>query len=263
MQREVTLGRSSLCYTRDPADPRPPILCLHGLNLRKEIFLTRRMRRLLREYSPILIDLCGYGRSRAGDPFTMGRFDALLQALMAQEGLKHAALCGYCLGGVFALDYAIRHPEQADRVILLETMTHLPRWMWVTSLPGYAAGYDLFQRQTAVLRLLGQVPAFAHMDDPQRIALSDSRWKTEINTRYLALMERYQHRDHLRRSLVLNCPVDLYYSDRSFGAVRRTAREFSANPAVRLHRVPGGHFLYLDESHRNTQLLPKLFGENA
>lgn len=176
-----------------------------GLTFGKRSFSPAE-RRLLREYSPILIDLCGYGRSRAGDPFTMGRFDALLQALMAQEGLKHAALCGYCLGGVFALDYAIRHPEQADRVILLETMTHLPRWMWVTSLPGYAAGYDLFQRQTAVLRLLGQVPAFAHMDDPQRIALSDSRWKTEINTRYLALMERYQHRDHLRRSPCFELP---------------------------------------------------------
>lgn len=237
---------NSLCYSYTPST-KPPLLCLHGLNLSKEIFQTKKMQSMLEDYNLILIDLCGYGDAQINASISMDIFDLLLQKIIQQEHLQNVSLCGYCLGGVFALDYTIRHPEQIAHLMLIETMIYLPSWMWMTTIPGYAQGYAFFQHQTWLLHSLSHIPAFAKIADAQRISLSDKQWKQKVNTRYLKLMHSYEKIDHVKRSDAILCPVDVYYSTHSFHAIIKTADAFQHHPMFHFHQqMQKGHFFYLD-----------------
>lgn len=237
---------NSLCYQYTPS-PKPVMLCLHGLNLSKQIFQTKKMQTMLQDYNLILIDLCGYGNSHISNTLSMDIFTRLLENLIAKEQLQKVSLCGYCLGGVFALDYTIRHPEQITHLILIETMIYLPSWMWITTLPGYSQGYAFFQRQTWLLSLLSFIPSFANIANPQRIALSDQCWKQKTNTLYLKLMHDYEKLDHVKRSQTITCPVDVYYATHSFSAIIKTVAAFQSHPMFHFHpKTQKGHFFYLD-----------------
>ncbi len=96
-----------------------PILCLHGHPG------TGRCMAVFTDYlSPyfqtIAPDLRGYGRSRTTQPFAMEQHLDDLSALLERLD-QPCLLLGWSLGGILAMELALRHPEKIAGIILVGT----------------------------------------------------------------------------------------------------------------------------------------------
>jgi pimeloyl-ACP methyl ester carboxylesterase len=97
-----------------------PIVCLHGHpgNRRCMSVFTDSLSQRFRTISP---DLRGYGRSRTTSPFTMSDHLDDLTALLESLGIEDCILLGWSLGGILAMELALRHPQRITGLILLGT----------------------------------------------------------------------------------------------------------------------------------------------
>ena len=110
MRKQVTYLGNILCYEIENLN-KPVCICFHGMNMTREMYKTDQLQHLLKNYSLVLVDLCGYGDSSIETKnFNMVVFNQLVLKLVKCENIKSCTIVGYCLGGVFALDFAIRNP---------------------------------------------------------------------------------------------------------------------------------------------------------
>lgn len=97
-----------------------PLLCLHG-----HPGSGRSMRVFTRHWADrfwtIAPDLRGYGRSRSGGDFAMEAHIADLVALLDRLQIDQALVLGWSLGGILALELALRHPDRVQGLILIAT----------------------------------------------------------------------------------------------------------------------------------------------
>jgi pimeloyl-ACP methyl ester carboxylesterase len=66
-------------------------------------------------------DLRGYGRSKTRSPFAMSAHLNDLEALLDRLKIKHCLVLGWSLGGILALELALRQPERITGLILVAT----------------------------------------------------------------------------------------------------------------------------------------------
>lgn len=97
-----------------------PLLCLHGHpgSGRSMAVFTEHLSRQFRTIAP---DLRGYGRSVARSPFAMDTHLADLVALLDRTGSDRCFVLGWSLGGILALELALRHPQRVAGLILVAT----------------------------------------------------------------------------------------------------------------------------------------------
>lgn len=97
-----------------------PILCLHGhpgSGQAMAVFTEA----LAPHYRTLAPDLRGYGRSRVRQPFTMAAHGTDLEALLDREGIERCFLLGWSLGGILAMELALRSPHRYPGLILIGT----------------------------------------------------------------------------------------------------------------------------------------------
>ena len=96
-----------------------PILCLHGhpgTGQCMSVFTEH----LSPYFQMIAPDLRGYGRSRATQPFAMEQhLDDLSQVLSRLD--QPCLILGWSLGGILAVELALKYPEQIAGLILIST----------------------------------------------------------------------------------------------------------------------------------------------
>jgi len=103
----------------------PPLLLINGLGAGVELWgpFVRRVEG--REV--IAFDLPGAGRSGHGKvPLRMRGLAAVIASMLDELGYDRVDLLGYSLGGIVAQEFAYRHPERVDRLILVATTPGLP-----------------------------------------------------------------------------------------------------------------------------------------
>ncbi|MEO0348617.1 MAG: alpha/beta hydrolase [Cyanobacteria bacterium P01_A01_bin.15] len=71
-------------------------------------------------FQTVAPDLRGYGRSRTHRPFTMDQHLGDLSELLASVA-QPCLLLGWSLGGILAMELALKHPEQIAGLILVST----------------------------------------------------------------------------------------------------------------------------------------------
>jgi pimeloyl-ACP methyl ester carboxylesterase len=76
-------------------------------------------------------DLPGYGESaRPNAPYSMDYYIALLPRLMDALGIERASLVGVSMGGGIALGFALRYPQQVERLVLVDSYGLQTRAPW-------------------------------------------------------------------------------------------------------------------------------------
>lgn len=97
-----------------------PILCLHGHpgSGRCMSVFTDHLSQRFQTLSP---DLRGYGRSRTVEAFQMSDHLIDLEDMLNRFGINRCLVLGWSLGGILAMELALRLPERVSGLILIAT----------------------------------------------------------------------------------------------------------------------------------------------
>jgi len=115
-----TIERPNATVAYDVVGSGAPVILGHSL------FCTRSMwrgivSRLQDDYLLINVELRGHGESTAEGPFTLADLVDDWLAIMDQEGIDKAVLCGLSTGGMTAMRLAVREPDRVAGLALLDT----------------------------------------------------------------------------------------------------------------------------------------------
>ena len=95
-----------------------PLILLHG-NGEDSSYFGGQFGVFAQYYHVYALDTRGHGKTPRGDaPFTIRQFAEALLGFLDTRGIDRAHLLGFSDGGNIAMDFALRHPERVDRLIL-------------------------------------------------------------------------------------------------------------------------------------------------
>jgi proline iminopeptidase len=180
---------------------------------------------LSQHFHTIAPDLRGYGRSRTRSPFQMTDHLNDLSALLDHKNIEHCLALGWSLGGIVALELALRHPERITGLILVATaarpVSQVPRYtraMLVNTVmagvlnlikPGWPWNIRTFGEQSVLRDLMTQ-----HTPEAYRWLAKAGTLATLRTSKYAhqalaqALTQRYSRLADLER---INCPCLVLY----------------------------------------------------
>ncbi len=126
--RSLDVHGKRMSYVDEGAADAPPIVLLHG-NPTWSFLYRNVIPKLTGRYRVIAPDHIGFGLSEKPDDlayYTLERHIANFTALVESLGLKKITLVLHDWGGPIGLGYAVAHPENVARLVLMNTWAHLP-----------------------------------------------------------------------------------------------------------------------------------------
>jgi len=97
-----------------------PILCLHG-HPGSGASLSVFTQHLCQRFQTLAPDLRGYGQSTVQADFVMEDHLGDLEALLDRYQIERCMVLGWSLGGILALELALRQPQRVQGLILIAT----------------------------------------------------------------------------------------------------------------------------------------------
>lgn len=95
-----------------------PLILLHGNGENQEYFI-HQIEYFKKYYRVIAIDTRGHGKSPRGKAtFSIAQFSEDLHDFIKEHEIKKAHVLGFSDGGNIALTFALKYPEQVDKLIL-------------------------------------------------------------------------------------------------------------------------------------------------
>lgn len=159
----------------NPRDAKGAILLLTGLGS-KRLGWERQMAAFGREYRTIAIDHRDTGDSdEAVTPYTVADLADDAAQLLDKLGLARVNVVGISLGGFVALQFAVRHPERVEKLVLVSTSaggaTHVHPSPEIAMLLAPAPGMEIGERAIRnYSNIMAAEYVAAHPEDLQRIA---------------------------------------------------------------------------------------------
>jgi pimeloyl-ACP methyl ester carboxylesterase len=99
----------------------PVVIFLHGLGAVKEVWLSS-MGALSGNYHVYAIDQLGFGHSdKPLIDYKIASWVDFLQAFMQSQNIAKATIVGNSVGGWIATEFAVRHPEMLDKLVLVDS----------------------------------------------------------------------------------------------------------------------------------------------
>lgn len=225
----------SVLDTAAPHDPRPALLCIHGVGGKKEQWLPQ-LSYFAQRHRVIAPDLRGHGATAVtAGPYSMQRIiDDLRQLIDARQVRTPLALLSHSYGGVIAMELARSYPELVSQIVLigvaarfnygllfkLATMAPVPgrllewgrqrffarrfhapaqvmRALMAQALLPWRGWEQLAQVHQPVLAIAGKLDVVA---PPQAVA----RMVRELPNARLQVVLRVKHKIHLQRPTATN-----------------------------------------------------------
>jgi pimeloyl-ACP methyl ester carboxylesterase len=226
----------------------PAVILLHGFGSSLETW-EPWARRLSARYRVIRFDLPGFGLTGT-DPtgdYTDERSMAVLAALMDQLGLRRASLIGNSLGGRIAWNFAARHGERVDRLILVSPDGFAS--------PGFE--YDKTPKTPLMMRLLpytlpnfmfraNLAAAYGHpkaLTDATLARYRDMMLAPGVRPAILARLSQVRLEDPAPRLAAIEAPTLLLWGEKDAMIPIANAADYLRDlPHATLVRLPGlGH----------------------
>ncbi len=148
-----------------------PILCLHG-HPGSGASLSLFTQHLSQRFLTLAPDLRGYGNSQTQTDFAIADHLLDLEALLDRYDISRCLILGWSLGGILAMELALRRPERVSGLILVATAArprgNHPPVTWQDNLytglasilnwikPGWQWNIDTFGRRSLYRYLLQQ-----------------------------------------------------------------------------------------------------------
>ena len=163
-----------------PGSSGSPLLLIHGWGMHSGMWGS--VAELLAQHFDVYaVDLPGHGYSKAGkgeEPVSPVTLDGIVDRLSAQFA-EPLTVCGWSLGGQVAMRWALRHPQQVERMVLVAStpcFVRLDDWRYALSveiLEEFAVNLQQNYAQTLIRFLTLQMRG----SDQERAVLSSLREK--------------------------------------------------------------------------------------
>lgn len=126
----TTLGDCRLYWKLDGAESLPPLVLLNSIGTDMGLW-DAALPRLSLAFRLLRIDTRGHGASDApaGD-YTLAQLADDVAAIMKDAGIEHAAIAGVSLGGMIAMELALRHPAAVSALGLICTSASMDPVAW-------------------------------------------------------------------------------------------------------------------------------------
>jgi len=240
-----------------------PVICLHGIGGDTTSFQpqldglsgTRRV---------IAWNMPGYGGSTLLTPTTFAGLADALTGFMDALGIDRAHLCGQSIGGMVALETALRHPERVASLVLIATT------------PAFGGRDDSFKDQFVAARLdpldAGQTLAelaqsfvpdiIGPVATPEVIRMATASMARVPEASYREIIRclvTFNRRDDLAR---LDLPVCVIAGEHDRNAPAKTmARMAEKISGAEYHEIKGaGHLVNLEAGTETNAILNAFYG---
>ena len=130
--------------------------------------LVRAIRLSDAEYNkPLIIDLPGHGDSKGSSSNSIESYSQFLMNALMDYDLKDLSLCGHSMGGLVALDMALKHGLAVKELILVNSIypTRVADALLVKAKAGNGYAADFIIKYGLHRRMLGLKNAFSDSDD--------------------------------------------------------------------------------------------------
>ena len=95
-----------------------PLILLHG-NGEDNSYFVHQIDHFSKDYRVIALDTRGHGKTPRGEkPFTIQQFAEDLHDFMNEKSISKANILGFSDGGNIALEFALKHSERVEKLIL-------------------------------------------------------------------------------------------------------------------------------------------------
>lgn len=194
-----------------------PLILLHG-NGESCDYFEHQIPSFSKDYRVIAIDTRGHGKSPRGEnPFTIKQFAEDLYDFMDAKGITKANILGFSDGGNIALEFALKHPERIEKLILnganLFPSGVKPLYQWPIEI-----GYRMAK-------------LFANKDE-----------KAKKNAEMLGLMVNEPHIEPSELAR-LTMPVLVIAGTKDMIKESHTKLIYKSLPNAHLEIIEGGHFI--------------------
>ncbi|MDQ2999315.1 MAG: alpha/beta fold hydrolase [Chloroflexota bacterium] len=116
-RRWAKIGPATIAY--EVAGSGPPVVLVHGLSGSSRWW--RRNIGALTPYRRVyVVDLIGFGASRARQRFVLAEAASYLTRWMDQLELERVSLVGHSMGGLIAAELAADTPDRVERLVLVD-----------------------------------------------------------------------------------------------------------------------------------------------
>ena len=100
----------------------PPLVLVMGIGYDSSLWMLAQVPALSTQFQVILVDNRDAGRSSNADhPYTIGDMADDLAGLLDGLGIQRSHLLGLSMGGMIAQEFALRHADRLDRLVLTGT----------------------------------------------------------------------------------------------------------------------------------------------
>ena len=194
-----------------------PLILLHG-NGEDHTYFDHQIERFSKDYYVIALDTRGHGQSPRGEkPFSIKQFAEDLHDFMDEKGIDKAILLGFSDGGNIALEFALKHPEKVEKLVLnganLFPSGVKPMYQWPIEI-GYRIA-KLFAKKSE---------------------------KAKQNTEMLGLMVNEPHIDPSELAVV-TMPVLVVVGTKDMIKESHTKLIYKSLPNAQLNIIEGDHFV--------------------